>query len=144
MRNRNSCHRVTTGLIQRFGVIAIEDLRIGNMTRSARGTAETPGRNVRQKAGLNRSILEQSWGTIDRQLTGKAEWTGRQIVKVNPRLTSQRCSSCGAVRKKATAAERWKCGACGTEHDRDVNAAINIERAGILALASQSSGRAAA
>ena len=66
IRNRNECHRVTTDLVRRFGLIAIEDLAIKNMSRSAKGTVEQPGRNVRQKTGLNRSIAEQSWGYCGR------------------------------------------------------------------------------
>jgi len=62
VRNRNECHRITTELVRNHDFIAVEDLRIEDMTRSARGTAEKPGRNVAAKAGLNRSITEQSWG----------------------------------------------------------------------------------
>ena len=64
------------------------------MTRSARGTSDKPGRNVRAKAGLNRTILAQSWGRIRNQLAYKAAWAGRQVVEVDPRFTSQDCSDC--------------------------------------------------
>ena len=73
VRSRNACHRLTSKLGARFDVISIEDLRIGNMTASARGSIEAPGRSVSAKAGLNRSILEQSWGRIREQLVYKAE-----------------------------------------------------------------------
>ena len=142
--SRNACHRLTTELVRRFGTIALEALQVGNMTRSARGTPEQPGRNVRAKAGLNRSILGQTWGRIREQLLYKAAWAGRRVVEVDPRFTSQDCSTCGERREKPDAGEHWRCRSCGAEHDRDVNAAINIHRAGILALGSLSSGRAAA
>ena len=64
VRNRNECHRITTEFVRNHDFIAVEDLRIGDMTRSARGTAERPGRNVAVKSRLNRSIAEQSWGII--------------------------------------------------------------------------------
>ena len=98
VQRRNSCHRITTRLVARFDTIAVEDLRVSNLTRSAKGTAEAPGRNVRAKAGLNRSILEQSWGLIHDQLVYKAAWAGRQLIEVNPKFTSQDCSACGGRR----------------------------------------------
>ena len=144
VRRRNACHRITTGLVRRFDTITVEALQIANMTRSAKGTAAQPGINVRQKAGLNRSILEQSWGTILNQLDYKAAWASRQVVKVNPRFTSQDCSTCGHRRERPNGRERWRCARCGTEHDRDENAAVNIDRAGIETLGSRSGERVAA
>jgi transposase len=88
------CEKVSTGLARRFDVIRVEDLRIANMTRSARGTVEQPGRNVRQKAGLNREIAASGWGLLVKRLEDKAP--GR-VEKVNPAYTSQRCSACGHV-----------------------------------------------
>ena len=144
VRSRNACHRITSHLIRRFDIISVEDLKITNMTGSARGTPEAPGRNVRAKAKLNRSILEQAWGLIREQLVYKAAWAGRQLIEVNPRFTSEDCSACGGRRSKPDGSERWRCEHCSAEHDRDVNAAVNIDRAGILALGSRSGGRAAA
>ena len=83
---------LTTDLVRRFGLIAVEDLAIRNMTRSAAGTIENPGTGVAQKRGLNRSITEQTWGLIRSQLAYKAEWAGRELVVVDPKFTSQRCS----------------------------------------------------
>ena len=125
-------------------MVAVEKLAVGNMTRSARGSQEAPGRNVRAKQALNRSILEQSWGRIRQQLAYKAAWAGRRLVEVDPRFTSQDCSTCGKRRSKPDAREHWQCEHCGAEHDRDVNAAVNIHRAGIEALGSQSRERVAA
>ena len=144
VQRRNSCHRITTRLVARFDTIAVEGLRVSNLTRSAKGPAEAPGRNVRAKAGLNRSILEQSWGLIHDQLVYKAAWAGRQLIEVNPKFTSQDCSVCSVRRSTPDGHEHWRCEHCNAEHDRDVNAAVNIHRAGIEAPGSQSSGRTAA
>ena len=126
IRNRNECHRVTTELVRRFGLIAVEDLAIRNMTASAKGTLENPGRNVRQKAGLNRSITEQTWGMIRLQLNYKAEWAGRTLMTVDPKFTSQRCSGCGVVSAEHRQRKRYDCAGCGMTEDADVNAARNI------------------
>ena len=75
-------------------MIRVEDLKIRNMTRSARGTRENPGRNVAPKAGLNRGILRSGWGLLVRRLQDKAP--GR-VEKIRPAFTSQRCSACGHV-----------------------------------------------
>ena len=88
----------STGIARRFDVIRVEDLQIGNMTRSAKGTRGNPGRNVRAKAGLNREILRSGWGLLVRRLQDKAP--GR-VEKVSPAFTSQRCSACGHVDAKS-------------------------------------------
>ena len=126
VRNRNECHRITTDLVRRFGLIAVEDLAIRNMTASAKGTAEEPGTNVSQKRGLNRSITEQTWGMIRHQLTYKAGWAGREMVVVDPKFTSQRCSGCGVVAAENRKSKQYQCATCGMTEDADVNAALNI------------------
>ena len=126
IRNRNECHRITTDLVRRFGLIAMEDLAIKNMTRSAAGTLENPGTGVAQKRGLNRSISEQTWGMIRHQLTYKAGWAGREMVVVDPRFTSQRCSGCGTVSAEHRQRKRYNCAECGMTEDADVNAARNV------------------
>ena len=93
-RRKDWAEKVSTGIARRFDVIRVEDLQIGNMTRSAKGTREIPGRNVRAKAGLNRGILRSGWGLLVRRLEDKAP--GR-VEKVRPAFTSQRCSACGQV-----------------------------------------------
>ena len=118
------CEKVSTDLARRFDVIRVEDLRIANMTRSARGTVEQPGRNVRQKAGLNREIAASGWGLLVKRLEDKAP--GR-VEKVNPAYTSQRCSACGHVDGKSRESQAdFRCTACGFAANADVNAAINI------------------
>ena len=105
-------------------MIRVEDLQIGNMTRSAKGTRGNPGRNVRAKAGLNREILRSGWGLLVRRLQDKAP--GR-VEKVSPAFTSQRCSACGHVDAKSRESQaRFVCTACGFACHADVNAAINI------------------
>ena len=126
IRNRNECHRITTELVRRFGLLAVENLGIRNMTASATGTVENPGTNVGQKAGLNRNIIEQTWGLLRSQLAYKAEWAGRELVAVDPKFTSQRCSECGVVSAEHRQSERYDCAECGMTEDADVNAARNI------------------
>ena len=109
---------------RRFDVIRVEDLQITTMTRSATGTRENPGRNVAQKAGLNRGILGSGWGLLVRRLQDKAP--GR-VEKVSPALTSQRCSACGQVDRDSRESQAlFRCTACGFAGHADVNAAINI------------------
>jgi transposase len=99
-------------------------LQIGNMTRSAKGTRENPGRGVRAKAGLNREILRSGWGLLVRRLEEKAP--GR-VEKVKPHYTSQRCSACGRVDRGSRESQAmFRCTACGFAANADVNAAINI------------------
>ncbi len=123
-RCKDWAEKASTGLARRFYLIRVEDLQIRNMTRSGRGTAGNPGRNVRQKAGLNREILRSGWGLLVRRLEEKAP--GR-VEKVKPHFTSQRCSACGYVDPKSRESQaRFACTACNFAGNADVNAARNI------------------
>jgi putative transposase len=123
-RRKDWAEKVSTGIAWRFDVIRVEELKIGSMTRSAKGTRESPGRNVRQKAGLNRGILGSGWGLLVRRLEDKAP--GR-VEKVSPAFTSQRCSACGHVDRDSRESQAvFRCTACGFACHADVNAAINI------------------
>ena len=102
VRNRNECHRITTGIVRRYGRIAVEKLTIPNMTRSASGTLEEPGTNVAAKSGSNREILAQTWGLIREQLRYKAEWAGREFVEVNPRYTAESAGRAATRRRRAS------------------------------------------
>jgi len=116
--------KASTDLARRFDLIRVEDLKIGSMTRSARGTIAKPGRNVRAKAGLNRQILASGWGLLVRRLEDKAP--GR-VEKINPAFTSQRCSACGHVDPKSRESQAaFRCTACRYACNADVNAARNI------------------
>ena len=123
-RRKDWAEKVSTGIARRFDVIRVEDLQITTMTRSAKGTRGDPGRNVRQKAALNRSILRSGWGLLVRRLQDKAP--GR-VAKVSPAFTSQRCSACGHVDANSRESQaRFVCTACGFAGHADVNPAINI------------------
>ncbi|HEY3956173.1 MAG TPA: RNA-guided endonuclease TnpB family protein [Streptosporangiaceae bacterium] len=116
--------KVSTDLARRFDLIRVEDLRIRNMTRSVRGTREQPGRNVRQKAGLNREIMRSGWGLLVRRLDEKAP--GR-VERIPPAFTSQRCSACGHIAAESRKSQAlFACVACGFVCNADVNAARNI------------------
>jgi len=123
-RRKDWAEKTSTNIAGRFDVIRIENLKISKMTRSARGTAIDPGRNVRAKAGLNREILRSGWGLLARRLEEKAP--GR-IEKIRPAFTSQRCSACGHVDPKSRESQaRFACTACRYADHADVNAARNI------------------
>jgi putative transposase len=116
--------KLSTDLARRFDVIRVEDLKITGMTRSAKGTLAQPGRNVRQKAGLNRAILENGWGFLVQRLEDKAP--GR-VQKVAPAFTSQTCSACGTRDREARESQAsFRCRSCGHAQNADVNAAKNI------------------
>jgi putative transposase len=123
-RRKDWAEQASTALARRFDLIRIENLHTANMTRSARGTAEQPGRRVRQKAGLNRGILASGWGLLARRLEDKAP--GR-VEKIPPAYTSQRCSECGHVAADSRESQAlFRCTACGYTEHADVNAAKNI------------------
>ena len=123
-RRKDWAEKTSTDIVRRFDVIRVEDLQIGNMTRSARGTWADPGRNVQQKAGLNRGILRSGWGLLVRRLEEKAP--GR-VEKISPAFTSQRCSACGQVDPESRESQaRFVCTACGFACHADLNAARNI------------------
>jgi IS605 OrfB family transposase len=126
-RRKDWTEKTSTDLARRFDMIAVEDLKIGTMTRSAKGTIGAPGTNVRAKAGLNRSIMAASWGRLVARLQDKAP--GR-VVRVNPADTSLRCSACGIVDRKARESQAaFRCRSCGYAGNADVNAARTIEHA---------------
>jgi len=123
-RRKDWVEKTSTDLARRFDFIRVENLKIQNMTRSARGTLKAPGRRVRQKAGLNRGILASGWGLLVLRLETKA--TSR-VEKVNPAFSSQRCSACGHVDAKSRESQaRFVCTACRFACNADVNAARNI------------------
>ncbi|QKW40244.1 transposase [Actinomadura sp. NAK00032] len=123
-RRKDWVEKTSTDLAHRFDVIAVEDLNVRGMTRSARGTVDAPGTGVRQKAGLNRGILAAGWGRLVVRLEDKAP--GR-VVKVDPAYTSQTCHACGhRARDNRESQAVFRCVACGHQANADVNAARNI------------------
>lgn len=124
-------HERTVEIADSFGVVAIEALKTRNMTASPKGTVEQPGRNVSQKSGLNRVILENGWYQFEALLTYKLGERGGRLVKVNPAYTSQTCAQCGCVDPKNRKSQAvFNCGHCGHKAHADTNAACNILRAG--------------
>ncbi len=133
-RNRRAdfCHQTAHKLTTQHGLVVVEDLRVKAMTASARGTITEPGTNVRQKAGLNRSILDKAWS----QLRTMLEWHGRKngcsILAVPAAYTSQTCSNCGQVAAESRESQaRFWCQACGHRANADVNAAQVVLAAGL-------------
>ncbi|HEU5200450.1 MAG TPA: transposase [Ktedonobacterales bacterium] len=128
-------HKAARGLVHRFGTLVFEDLAILNMSAAPdpKPDPEQDGaylpNGASAKAGLNQSILDAGWGQFQQFCVAKAASAGRRVLLVDPRMTSQRCSSCGALVKKGLS-ERWHSCACGCSLDRDHNAAINILLAG--------------
>ena len=128
---RDYLHKTSTAISQNHAMVCIEDLRVRNMSRSASGSAETPGKQVRAKAGLNKSILDQGWFEFRRQLEYKLAWNGGELIVVPPQNTSRRCPECDHVSaQNRRTQERFACIACGFEEHADRVGAINILRAG--------------
>ena len=128
----NWLHHVSKEIASKYSVVYVENLNIKGMTASAKGTIESPGKNVKQKTGLNKSIQNTGWGKLEQMLEYKTN-----IIKVSAAYTSQRCNKCGHLDKdnRKTQAD-FKCLACGHRDNADVNAALNI-----LALGNRATGR---
>ncbi len=128
---RDFLHKTTTTISQNHAMVCIEDLQVRNMSKSAAGTTETPGKNVRAKSGLNKSILDQGWSEFRRQLDYKLAWQGGWLVAVPPQNTSRTCPCCGHISAdNRRTQERFACVECGFEDNADVVGAINVLRAG--------------
>lgn len=131
-QRRHFHHQTARKLVNDYDLIVLEGLEVKNMSRSASGTLDAPSTNVAAKSGLNRSILDAGWAAFASILAGKAEEAGRLVVKVDPRHTSQRCSSCGHVAAENRVSQAvFRCQRCGFSLHADVNAARNILRAGL-------------
>ncbi len=128
---RDYLHKATTTISKSHAMVCIEDLQVRNMSKSAAGTTEQPGKNVRAKSGLNKAILDQGWFEFRRQLDYKLAWNGGHLVVVSPRNTSRTCPACGQVSagNRRTQA-RFACIECGFEEHADLVGAINVLRAG--------------
>ena len=121
-------HKLTTDLAQNHGLVAVENLRVKSMSRSAKGTVEQPGRNVKQKAGLNRSIADQGWFEIRRQLGYKTRRHGGELVAVPAPGSSQTCNACGVrdPESRQGCGRLFACVHCGHTEHADRNAALTI------------------
>ena len=122
-RRQNWHHKISRVITDSAHTVVIEDLNTKGMTRSAKGTIEQPGKNVKSKAGLNREIQNTGWS----QLRAMLEYKAGELVAINPQYTSQTCHVCGHVdaRNRQTQA-KFKCVRCGYESNADVNAALNM------------------
>jgi putative transposase len=127
-RRQDFTHKLTTDLVKNHGWVAVEDLRAKGMTKSARGTREQPGRNVKAKAGLNRAVLDNAPYERQRQLVYKAPRFGSELRLVRPAFTSQTCSACGVrdSESRPGCGRLFACTACGHVEHADLNAARNI------------------
>jgi IS605 OrfB family transposase len=131
-------HKLSTDISKNQAKVYVEGLQIRNMSASAKGTIEEPGKSVKAKSGLNKSILDQGWFQFRRQLDYKLFWRGGMLVEVNPKHTSQRCSSCGHTAKENRVSQAvFFCQVCGHEENADVNAARNILTVGQTGMACQ-------
>ena len=124
---RDYLHKATTTISQNHAMVCIEDLQVRNMSKSAAGTTQQPGRNVRAKSGLNKAILDQGWFEFRRQLAYKLAWAGGWLIAVPPHNTSRTCPVCGYIHadNRQTQAN-FACGQCGYEENADVVGALNI------------------
>ncbi len=138
---RDFLHKTSTAISKNHAMVCIEDLQVRNMSKSAAGSTEKPGKNVRAKAGLNKSILDQGWFEFRRQLDYKLTWNGGWLIAVPPQNTSRTCPCCSHVSadNRPTQA-RFACVACGFEENADVVGAINVLRAGHARFACEVSG----
>jgi putative transposase len=129
-------HKTTTTLSKNHALVCIEDLQIVNMTKSAKGNCDKQGKNVRQKSGLNRAILDQGWGEFRRQLDYKQAWRGGILLAVPPKHTSRTCPCCQHISKDNRKTQAtFVCVACGYHNNADVVGAINILERGHRLLA---------
>jgi putative transposase len=120
-------HKASTTISNNHAMVAVEDLKVSNMSASASGTIENPGVSVKAKSGLNRSIQDQGWSEFRRQLEYKLDWNGGLLVAVPPQNTSRRCPCCGFTAKDNRKTQAvFKCLACGHSENADVVGAKNI------------------
>jgi len=133
---RDYLHKTTSTISKNHAIVCIEDLRVRNMSKSAAGTAEKPGSNVRAKAGLNRAILDQGWHEFRRQLEYKQTWSGGWLLALPPQNTSRTCPACSHVSADNRRTQsRFACVECGFTENADLVGAMNILAAGHAVLA---------
>ena len=128
---KNFLHQISNTVSKNHATVYIEDLKVGNMSKSAKGTVEKPGKMVKQKSGLNRAILDQAWYEFRRQLEYKLRWRGGQLIPISPQYTSQCCPACGHTAKEnRTTQALFACVQCGYSNNADVIGAMNVLQRG--------------
>ncbi len=133
---RDFLHKASTKISKSHAMIAVEDLKITNMSKSSKGTLDNPGTHVKAKSGLNRPILDQGWGEFRRQLEYKTSWLGGIFVTVPPKNTSIGCRICDHVAKlNRPTQERFECKGCGHVENADIHSAKKILAAGHVVVA---------
>nr|DAX26388.1 MAG TPA: endonuclease [Caudoviricetes sp.] len=129
-------HKISNKISKNHAIVYVEDLKVANMSKSARGTLEEPGKNVKQKSGLNRAILDQAWYEFRRQLTYKLAWNGGYLIAVPPQNTSRTCPCCGHTAKENRRTQAvFECIDCGYTENADLVGAINVLNRGQVILA---------
>ncbi|RQS54511.1 transposase, partial [Burkholderia sp. Bp8963] len=141
---RDYLHKATTTISNSHAMVSIEDLQVRNLSRSAAGSVEAPGKNVKAKSGLNKRILDQGWFEFRRQLAYKLAWNGGWLIAVPPQNTSRTCPACRCVSadNRRTQAQ-FACVACGYKAHADVVGAMNILTRGLQLLEGQDDARIA-
>ena len=135
---QNFLHQSSTAICKNHAVVVMEDLQVKNMSRSAKGTVDQPGKRIRQKSGLNKAILDQGWAEFRRQLGYKLAWAGGQLIVVPPHHTSCTCPECGHVAKENRPGRAcFRCQVCGYENHADVVGAMNILERGMKMIEGQ-------
>jgi len=123
---RDALHKTARKIVDSADTIALEDLRLLSMTRSAKGTVARPGSNVKAKAALNRRMLDASLGQLHRLIAEKAEEATKRVVLVAAHFSSQECPRCGACERGSRRRRRFCCVRCGYRNHADVSAALVI------------------
>jgi putative transposase len=132
-RSENWARHCAIEIIDRYGVICLEDLNLVTMTKSAKGTTESPGKGVAQKKGLNRSLQDAALARLAYWICVKAEEAGRRVWKVNAKDSSRECIACGHTEAANRCRARFTCCRCGHSAHADVNAAQVITARGQVA-----------
>ena len=132
---RDFLHKLSTKISKNHAMVVLEALRVSQMSASNKGSFDHPGKDVKAKSRLNRSILDQGWFEFKRQLKYKLDWLGKFLLEVNPAYTSQRCTDCGYIAKANRKSQSsFCCQSCGHKDHADINAAKNILKQGLAIL----------
>ena len=129
-------HKTSTEISKNHAMIVVEDLKVRNMSKSAKGHAEQHGKNVKAKSGLNKSILDQGWGMFVQMLEYKQAWSGGDVLRVPPHHTSQTCPCCNHVSSENRQSQSaFVCTECGFNENADLVGALNVLARGHRVLA---------